>query len=115
WIQPINFIASELYLGTPFSHLPDNQVLNRTVNNTNVIITKFLENLGTQISSGTRLCLAVPAWQTSSGHFKHLPLIDQIEALGYNRVSFEHIDNGKLIYYRPDQIVARQLLVLIRK
>ncbi|HET6924929.1 MAG TPA: hypothetical protein VFH39_03825, partial [Candidatus Saccharimonadales bacterium] len=63
----------------------------------------------------TRLCLAVPAWQTSANQFKHLPLIDQIRDLGYNRVSFEHVRDDQLLYYREDQIVARQLLVLTRK
>ncbi len=115
WQQPINFVASELFLGTPFSHLPGNQVLNKAASDCNVIISRFLENLAQQTAPGTRLCLAIPAWQTSPNNFKHLPLIDQINALGYNRVSFEHLDTGKLMYYRPDQIVARQLLVLIRK
>jgi tRNA G10 N-methylase Trm11 len=45
----------------------------------------------------------------------HLPLVDQIEQLGYNRISFEHAGNEQLLYYREDQIVARELLVITRK
>jgi len=74
-----------------------------------------LQNLHGQLKPGTRLCLAVPAWQTRPDQFKYLPLIDQIDDLGYNRVSFEHIRDEDLLYYRSDQIVARQLLVITRK
>jgi hypothetical protein len=62
-----------------------------------------------------RLCLGVPAWQIGPDHFKHLPLIDQMSELGYNQVRFEHVSENQLLYYREDQIVARQLLVLTRK
>jgi hypothetical protein len=88
--------------------------LAQTVADCNLIIKKFLRNLYGQIKPGTRLCLAVPAWHSGRGQFKHLPLIDQIEDLGYNQVSFEHLEPADLLYYREDQIVARQLLVLTR-
>jgi hypothetical protein len=32
--------------------------------------------------------------------------------LGYERVQFAHVKNEDLLYYREDQIVARELLVL---
>ena len=115
WQKPINFVACETYLGSPFTSLPASNALDKNIQDCNIIITKFLENLHDQIDENARLCLALPAWQIRSNQFKHLPLIDQIDALGYNRVSFEHVDLGKLIYYRPDQIVARELLILERK
>jgi tRNA G10 N-methylase Trm11 len=110
-----DFVASETYLGRPFTAKPDNEILARTVSECNLIIKKFLQNIGRQIKAGTRLCLAVPAWQVQPNEFRHLPLIDQISDLGYNRVRFEHIQDDDLIYYRSDQIVARQLLVITRK
>ena len=45
----------------------------------------------------------------------HLPLVDQISDIGYNRISFEHTGSAPLLYYREDQIVARELLVIVRK
>jgi tRNA G10 N-methylase Trm11 len=113
--QSLDFVASETYLGRPLTSLPDAEVLAQNASDCNLIIKKFLHNIHEQIKPGTRLCLAVPAWQTRRDQFKSLPLIDQIEDLGYNRVSFEHLGNEDLIYYRPDQIVARQLLVITRK
>jgi SAM-dependent methyltransferase len=115
WEAPVDIVAAETYLGRPFTSPPDAETLARTVSDCNLILKKFLKNIAPQLKSGTRLCLAVPAWQTRRGQFKHLPLIDQISELGYNRVSFEHIRDEQLLYYREDQIVARQLIVITRK
>jgi tRNA G10 N-methylase Trm11 len=115
WKTPVDFVAAETYLGRPFTAQPTPETLTQTVTNCNLIIKKFLRNLDSQIQAGTRLCLALPAWQIRPGQFKHLPLIDQISDLGYNRVSFEHVRDEDLLYYRDDQIVARQLIVITRK
>lgn len=112
--QSFDFVASETYLGRPFTSPPDPETLARNISDCNLIIKKFLRNIYDQSKPGTRFCLAVPAWQIKRGQFKYLPLIDQIGDLGYNRVSFEHVRDDQLIYYRPDQIVARQLLVITR-
>lgn len=113
WSQPVDLVASEAYLGRPFTAIPDSRLLDQTIAECNTIIKKFLQNLHGQIPAGTRICLAVPAWQTRLGNFMHLPLVDQVKNLGYNRVSFEHVRKG-LLYYRPNQIVARELLIITR-
>jgi tRNA G10 N-methylase Trm11 len=115
WNTPINRVASETYLGRPFTDTPETAILTTTIGDCNLIISKFLRNIWSQIPYGTRLCLAVPAWQMSPNQFRHLPLIDDVTELGYNRISFEHVRDEKLLYYREDQIVARELLVLTRK
>ena len=114
WTAPIDIVAGETYLGKPFTSAPEPDVLAQTANDCNLIIKKFLRNIHSQLTPGTRLCLAVPAWQTRPDTFKHLPLIDQMDDLGYNRTRFEHVTESQLIYYRSDQLVARQLLVLTR-
>lgn len=115
WQQPIDFVAAETYLGRPFTTRPTPELLAQTAADCNLIIKKFLQNIHPQLKPGTRLCLAVPAWQTGKNVFKHLPLVDQIEVIGYNRISFEHAGNEQLLYYREDQVVARELLVITRK
>jgi tRNA G10 N-methylase Trm11 len=115
WTHPFTHVASETYLGRPFTSLPAPDILHQTVSECSLIIKKFLKNIGGQIPAGTRLCLAVPAWQTRTNQFKHLPLLDSLEKLGYNRISFEHVRNEDLLYYRSDQVVARELLVLVKK
>lgn len=115
WEQPFTVVAGETYLGTPLSGWPKPEKLRQIIGTCNVILEKFLRNIGEQLPSSTRLCLAVPAWKSPEGRIHHLPLLDQIEVLGYNRVRFSHVAAKELVYYRPDAIVARELLVITRK
>jgi len=110
----IDSVASETYLGQPYSSLPPLDQLQKNVIYVNNLHEKFLKNLAGQIHSGTRICLAVPAWKLPHG-FKHLPLLDHLEELGYTRQSFVHVKNDDLIYHREGQVVARELVVLNRK
>lgn len=114
WEQRPDLVAAELYLGRPLNKLPDQQTLRQIISDCNQIIKKFMQNIHPQLKPGTRLCLAVPAWYTKKG-FQHLPLIDSLGNLGYNQLKFVHISNEELIYHRPNQTVARELLVLERK
>ena len=117
WEMPVHYVAGETYLGKPFTRPPAAEALAQTEADCNLIIKKFLKNIHAQLPDGTRLALAIPAWATKNGPspFKLLPLVDQISDLGYNRVSFEHAGDAELIYFRPDQYVARQLLILVKQ
>lgn len=115
WPVIPTFVATETYLGRPFTEKPGSEILTQTANDCNLIIKKFLNNISSQVPSGTRFCLAVPAWQTRPNEFKRLPLIDSLSDMGYNRISFEHIRDEDLIYYRADQIVARELIVITKR
>ena len=111
----VSIVACETYLGRPFTEQPNHEILEQTLSDVNNILKKFLRQMLTQLPVDTRLCLAVPAWQVQPNVFRHLPLLDSLEEIGYNRVSFEHVRDTDLLYYREDQIVARELLVLRRK
>lgn len=115
WSSPFTAVASETYLGRPLSAWPKPEVLHEIIGTCNLIISKFLANLSTQIPAGTRLCLAAPAWQAPSGHVHHLTALDQLSDLGYNRVRFSWAKEQEMVYRRPDQVVARELVVLIKK
>ncbi len=106
-------VAGETFLGKPLSTLPPKQVLDKIINECDLIHKKFLINIGSQLKPGSRLCLAVPAWKTRNG-FLHLKTLDLLEELGYTRKSFVHTSNAELIYHRPEQIVARELVILER-
>jgi tRNA G10 N-methylase Trm11 len=119
-------IACETYLGRPFSAPPKPDVLKEVIQDVDTIHKKFLQNVAKQTKPGFRMCIAVPAWKvgvptkpvlwgekTKTG-FKHLPVLDSLERLGYTRVSFAHVDSRDLLYYRDNQVVARELVVLIR-
>ncbi|HEX4662294.1 MAG TPA: hypothetical protein VH144_01635 [Candidatus Saccharimonadales bacterium] len=114
WQSDIDAIVSETYLGQPMSSLPLKEKLDAIIHGCNQLHRKFFTNLAPQLQSGTPLCIAVPAWQTAKG-FLHLSMLDDLENLGYNRLDFTCANTSDLIYYREDQIVARELLVLTRK
>lgn len=106
-------VAGETYLGRPLSGLPSPEKLSEIMSDCDTIHRKFLANMARQIKPGTRLCLAVPAWKTPDG-FKHLKTLASLPELGYNRIRFVHVDTTDLVYHRPDQLVARELVVLER-
>ncbi len=101
-------IVCETYLGQPFSAPPTPQKLAEVVGNCNHIITSFLTNIRPQLAPNTPLCIAVPAWYDASGQATHLPLIKHLQQLGYHHLN----RRTPLIYRRPDQVVARELLIL---
>jgi tRNA G10 N-methylase Trm11 len=105
-------IASEAFLGRPLAKLPDAVTLKQVVSDSNTIIKKFLQNLAAQAKPGRRICLAVPAWRRADGQLIRLPLIDQLTDMGYNYLDLQHVQRENLIYFREDQVVARQLLRL---
>lgn len=115
WDSPIDAIACESYLGQPFSAPPSIAKLDQVRKNCDHIITNFLKNIASQIDAGTPLCIGIPAWRDGNGQFHHLPLIRQLDTLGFERVAFKNVKNDELLYYREDQIVARELLVLKRR
>ena len=116
WSNPgsIHYVACETYLGRPFTHEPDKEILFKNRNDCDTIIRKFLENIHPQLRSGTRLCLGVPAWFVN-GTTYHLKTLDYLEEIGYNRISFVHALQKDLIYHREGQVVGRELVVITRK
>ena len=107
--QQISAVVCETYLGQPFSAPPSPAKLKEVTGNCNHIISGFLKNIHPQLNPGTRLCIAVPAWRSKDGSLTHLPLTRDPSRLGFDLV------RPPMIYSRPDQVVARELLVLVVK
>lgn len=115
WQQPVDAVACESYLGQPFSAPPSPAKLADVRKTCDHIIRTFLTNIHAQLSPGTSLCVAVPAWRDTNGDFTHLPLVSHLEELGYTPYEFSTVKQRDLLYYRDDQVVARELLVITRK
>lgn len=79
-------------------------VLSHSTSSTAPSVPRRENNFSTQLR-GTR---------TNDG-FLHLKTLGNLEELGYNRVRFVHVRNQDLIYHRPEQLVARELVILERK
>lgn len=112
WEQPIDAVVCETYLGQPFSAPPSPAKLVEVRGNCNHIVSSFLTNIGSQLTSGTPLCVAVPAWRSNDGSFTHLPLTGKLSTLGYKRRDLQHTTPEDLLYYRESQVVAREILLL---
>ena len=104
--QQLDAVVCETYLGQPFSAPPSPKKLHEVTGNCNHIITNFLRNIRSQLTPGTTLCIAVPAWRDASRNLTHLPLIKDLKKLGYI------LQQPPLIYSRSDQIVVREILLL---
>ena len=104
-------VACETYLGRPFTERPSSAILAQTISEVNLILKRFLQNIQPQLPQGSRLCLAVPCWFDGREQ-KHLPFLEHISSMGFERVAFQHASNENLIYHREGQIVGRELVTL---
>ncbi|MBI4034367.1 methyltransferase domain-containing protein [Candidatus Saccharibacteria bacterium] len=131
WSDKFDVIASEIWLGRPFTAPPPPAILQQNINDVNTILKKFLSNLRGQVPAGFRMCLAVPAWPRGIGNAgspaasiprgwqianltHRLPLLERLTDVGYNRIALKHVGFDELIYARPNQIVARELVIMER-
>ena len=114
WVGSLDAIATETYLGQPFSAPPSPAKLTEVRGKCNHIISEFLKNIAPQLDDGTPLCVAVPAWRDTTGNFTHLPLVKNLGKLGYKQITLQHVTAEQLLYYREDQVVAREILLLKR-
>lgn len=108
----LDAVVCESYLGQPFSAPPSPKKLEEVLATCDNIIAQFLKNIGNQIIPGTQLCVAVPCWRGANDWFTHIPVIKRLDALGYKQIEFKNINAKDLVYFRPEQVVARELLVL---
>jgi len=112
WRQPLDVVACEGYLGQPLGgQTPPKEKLQDIISECNEIMRGFLKSIAPQIEKGARLCVAMPAWYMKADVY-HLPLLDDLTSLGYERLKFKHASNEQLIYRRDDQITGRELVVL---
>lgn len=115
WQPPIGAVAAEVYLGPPLSAPPTEMKLKAAKQECGGILLRCLRNLAGQLTPGTPVVLAVPAWRRPNGAYERLNLLDEIEQLGYNVRSFKNLAQSDLLYHREQQVVAREIIVLRKK
>lgn len=121
WEPTPQFIVCETYLGKPLSSLPPKHELEKIMREANAVAEGFLNNISEQLTPGARLCIALPAWYDDTANskseipnpkFKHLKVLDHLTDMGYTHIDLKHASYSDLIYHRPDQVVARELIIL---
>ena len=113
WSAPIDAVACETYLGPPMSTPPVDIKLKTAKQECQTIILGFLKNISTQITPGTPLVLAIPAWLRPDNTYSHLNILDEIANLGYNVE--KNFGRNNLLYARTGQVVAREIIILRKK
>ena len=136
----IRAVVAEAFLGQPMSRIPGEVKLREEKQRCKEIILGFLENLSSQVKSGTPVALAIPAWLREENRgggrilgtgesserlseaegregcqYERLGVLDEVERLGYNVVEFRNLSQEDLLYFRKGQVVAREIIVLRKK
>ncbi len=112
WTGKIGAVACEGYLGKPMSQIPGKIKLKEQKQECSEIILGFLKNLNLQIEVGTPVVIAMPAWLREDGKYERLDVLDEIDKLGYN---VNNKSREGLLYHRPKQIVARDIIILRKR
>jgi tRNA G10 N-methylase Trm11 len=107
-------VVTEGYLGPPLSSPPTPKRLDRLKKNAAELTLSFLSNLRSQISEGIPVVMTLPAWRQGK-EYRRIEIIDQILSLGYSRRQFPPVKPVDLLYMRPGQTVAREIIVLRSK
>ena len=126
WKKQIDAVAAEIYLGPPMSQPPVEIKLKMVKQECGAILRGFLKNLSGQIKNDTPVVLAIPAWLRPDGSYSRLDIdvseygfktisyirkpLDEMDKMGYN--GSNKLGFSGLLYARPDQIVAREIIVL---
>lgn len=118
----VDAIVTESTLGPVYKKTPSNQEIKGNYATLNKLYTRFLQNVRPLLRPGSRIVVTLPAYQLKPKEYVFGEFIDSFENLGYSRVcpldkQFESPDiritrRGTIIYSRPEQIVAREIVIL---
>ncbi|HSX48120.1 MAG TPA: DNA methyltransferase [Candidatus Nanoarchaeia archaeon] len=113
WSVPVGAIATESYLGPAISSPLSVDQQRQIKAEINELVIAWLANLQTQVLPGTKVAFCLPAWRIKDG-FSRVNILDQTVELGYTLEQFAPPDQP-LIYWRPGQMVGREIIVLRRQ
>lgn len=103
-------IASEGYLGPNLTSPPDEKTLAPIKQKIAQLYLDSFKQWSKSLESGRIASICLPAWRQKN-NFIHLDIIDDLERLGYTRIQFAST-SGPLLYARPQQVVAREIITL---
>ncbi|MBT3704985.1 hypothetical protein HOG17_04375 [Candidatus Peregrinibacteria bacterium] len=101
-------IVTETHLGPPVSKLPKEENLQKTFDALTELHEAWLTNLSPLLKPGTKLVICLPTFRKFRKEYIRFPHFDQIA----KKANLEILNPEPLIYERPDQVVAREIVVL---
>lgn len=114
WVEPLSAeaVATEPYLGPPISHPLREEQAKRLGRELKALYVESLAEIRSACQPGARVVMALPRIAAKGEELK-IPILREIELMGYKRprVLPDGVP-GPLLYKRPGQCVAREILVL---
>lgn len=118
----VNAIITESTLGPAYSKLPTPQEITENHQQLKKLYLRFLESAKNILPLNGKIILTLPAYQKATDSFIFCNFIDSWEKIGYSTVYpidsqfknpyFSVNARKTMIYSRPDQIVAREIIIL---
>jgi len=125
-IKP-DIIVSEVYLGPPMHGNESSREISTIVDSLNKKYRDFITNTSLSLKNVKYLILAIPVFISKNQRY-YLNIIDEAKKVGYNvispiedsGVSFGSLpeynkDRKTFTYYRQDQMVGREIIILKKK
>lgn len=126
-IEPssIDAIVTESTLGPVYKKTPTSGEITENYRNLENIYLKFFASVKPLLKSGSRLVITIPAYKIVLDKYIFAPFVDKLEKIGYSikcPLNEEFSSKGmsttkrnSIIYSRPDQIVAREIIIFENK
>ncbi len=106
-VAGVDLLITEVFLGNPRAKTLDQAEARRLESELLPMYRDSFTSLATLLKPTSRAVVAFPAYKQKDGSWYRLPLKSLLESLGY-----KVLDNH--LYYREDQLVARDIYVLTR-
>lgn len=117
----IDAIITETTLGPIYNKAPNGQQMRQNFKEIEKLYLRFFQNSKIILRNKAKIVFTVPAYQIKPDKYALAPFIDNIGKIGYSFISIADrklfakstriTDRSSIIYSRPDQIVAREIIM----
>ena len=121
----IDAIVTESTLGPIYKKVPSKAEIGHNYNRFVKMYTGFFQVAKLILRKNKRIIITIPAYKTKNGGYMTAPFIDSLEKIGYSVISpldqefitedIKITNRNSIIYDRPNQIVAREVLIFKNK
>jgi tRNA G10 N-methylase Trm11 len=117
----VDAIVTESTLGPAYKKVPTAQEVKENYATLHKLYVRFLDSAKNVLKKGGRMVVTLPAYQLKPKEYVFGEFVDSLEKLGYSKVcpldkQFLSADTritkrNTIIYSRPEQIVAREIII----
>ena len=121
----VDAIVTESTLGPIYKKVPSKAEIGHNYNRFIKMYTGFFQIAKLVLRKNKRIIITIPAYKIKNGEYITAPFIDRLEKIGYSVISpldqeftakdIKITNRDSIIYDRPNQIVAREVLIFRNK